>query len=82
MDNYCPNFESCRLVQTRVVVSEEKTRTVYISSYCKNDEDKWTTCKRFITKTKYDLCPDFVLPDSILSPEEILDKFDDEISNN
>ncbi len=82
MDNYCPNYESCRLVQTRVVVSEENVRTTYISSYCRNSETNWTVCKRFITKAKYDLCPDFVLPDSLLSPEEILDRFDGEITNN
>jgi len=82
MNNTCPNYTSCRLVTTREVLSAEDLRDKYIAVFCKGDDHPWVNCKRFITKSKFDLCPDFVLPDSENSPEEILDQFEEEIINN
>ncbi len=53
----------------------------YIENFCKAEKSKWCTCKRLLTKNALNFCPDFVLPDSTLSIEEIIDKFDNEIIN-
>jgi len=39
------------------------------------------SCKRLIAKNTLDFCPDFVLPATPLSVDEIIDKFDEENLN-
>lgn len=82
MSNHlCPNIKGCRLVIAAVVVPDDKRRNEYLTTYCKAGEEKWSLCKRFITKQKLNFCPDFVLPDTQLTPDEIIDKFDEENNN-
>lgn len=80
-DPYCPNYSSCKLVNTVGFTGDEQTRKQYIQVYCEADESKWNNCKRLIVKEKFHFCPDFVMPDTNLSPDEIIDKFDDENLN-
>lgn len=75
---FCPNIEVCRLVITLDVVPDTLKRSYYIEAYCKAGELTWSQCKRFITKQKLNFCPDFVLPGTQLSMDEIIDKFDEE----
>ncbi|MBU2650220.1 MAG: hypothetical protein KKA81_04735 [Bacteroidetes bacterium] len=82
MNKTCPNYKTCRLVTTVKVMDDNVSKLKYIEHFCKGEGDPWEGCKRFVTKNRYDLCPDFVLPDSTMSPEEILDKFEEEIVNN
>lgn len=76
--NYCPNYTNCKLATTNEVV-KDKLKEKFISDYCMKDKNHWSKCKRYITKTTLNFCPDFVLPDTFLTPEEIIDKFDNEI---
>ena len=78
---FCPNINVCRLVTTLKVVPEMYKRNDYLNTYCKVGESAWSRCKRYSTKQKLNFCPDFVLPDSLLTPDEIIDKFDDENNN-
>jgi len=55
-------------------------REAYLKSYCTAGVSNWTSCKRYITKSELNYCPDFVLPDTELSPIEIIDKFDEDNS--
>ena len=76
---YCPNYKECRLVKASdfpVSVSEKDN---FLERYCENEQKGWTNCKRFISKASLGFCPDFVLPDSDYSTDEIIDKFDNEI---
>jgi len=75
---YCPNLASCKLVIAENVVPDEVLRNSYINVYCKSNNERWQGCKRLIVKNKLNFCPDFVLPDTTLTIDEIIDKFDNE----
>jgi len=75
-DSRCPNYDVCRLVHTMSIVSNPQKKKFYLHSYCVQADEAWTRCKRYIAKNALNLCPDFVLPDSPLSPAEIIDEFD------
>lgn len=77
-ENICPNINSCRMVSTIEVVPEGKEKKAYLDTWCRNDLEKWRDCKRFNTKASLGFCPDFVVPDTELSIDEIVDKFDEE----
>ena len=79
--SYCPNYLSCKLVNTLGFTGDEQVHQSYIKVYCKEDESKWNHCKRLLMKEKYHFCSDFVLPDTEFSPEEIIDKLDKENLN-
>lgn len=80
-NSFCPNYDSCKLITDENIVRDKGQRLSYICNFCKADKDKWCTCKRLITKKALNFCPDFVLPDTLLSPDEIIDKFDSENIN-
>jgi hypothetical protein len=77
MENVCPNYGGCRLVRTEVVVPDDKKRKAYLETYCVG-EDKFKSCKRYITKKSLWICPDFVLPDSDMTEDEIAEKYESE----
>jgi len=76
----CTNYKVCRLVVGSDYVIEDDKKQAYIESYCEAGVNNWTSCKRYITKSELNFCPDFVLPDTTLSPKEIIDKFDEDDS--
>jgi hypothetical protein len=75
MTKICPNYGGCRLVQTDVVEPDSAKKEEYISSYCLNEET-WKKCKRYITRKELWICPDFVLPNSDLTEDEIVDLYE------
>jgi hypothetical protein len=79
-DAHCPNYEVCKLVNESGFAGDEVKRKNYINIYCKSDPTKWNSCKRLIAKNSLNFCPDFVLPDTNLSIDEIIDKFDNELN--
>lgn len=82
MDNsHCPNFNNCKLISEPGFTSDETQQQTYISQYCQSDSKRWESCKRLIVKKALNFCPDFVLPDTELSVDEIIDKFDNEQIN-
>jgi len=82
MDNSnCPNYKVCKLVIEHGFTGNESQREKYINEYCQADKSKWESCKRLIVKNTINFCPDFVLPDTTLSIDEIIDKFDEENMN-
>jgi hypothetical protein len=74
---HCPNYNVCQLVHTAKIVSDPQKRQFYLDAYCHSTADTWSACKRFIVKNALNFCPDFVFPDSPLSPSEIIDQFDE-----
>jgi len=74
-DPYCPNFSSCQLINGQIAIAESN-KEKYISLFCIGPLGKWQACKRFSTKEQIGFCPDFVLPDTNLTLEEIIEKFD------
>jgi len=77
----CPNIDVCKLVIITGFTGDEEQQNNYIQDYCRSNNKKWDDCKRWIVKNKFNFCPDFVLPDSELTPDEIIDKFDQENLN-
>ena len=75
-EDFCPNYQSCQIINIEGFISDDSKKTAYIHTYCRSAEKNWNNCKRFITKKTLNLCPDFVLPDSALSIDEILDKLE------
>lgn len=80
-DQFCPNINTCRLVSTEQVIPDEEEKENYINTWCRQDTEKWKGCKRFETKKTLGFCPDFVKPDTTLSIDEIIDKFEEEQSD-
>lgn len=76
----CPNFNSCRLVNLQEFATGEVSRDEYLESYCVDGPQDWERCKRFQIKKMMGFCPDFVLPDSTFTFDEIIEKFDNEES--
>ena len=79
--NFCDNIKTCRLVATEQVVPDKKIKEQYLDTWCRQKEEIWLNCKRFETKKELGFCPDFVVPDTRLSIEEIVEKFDENQSN-
>lgn len=66
------------MVSTNIVIPEDKKREEYMELWCRKGEEVWGNCTRFATKKTLGFCPDFVVPDTPLSLEEIIDKFEEE----
>lgn len=78
---FCSNINTCRMVSTELVVPDETIKEQYINNWCRQTEETWLSCKRFDTKKALGFCPDFVVPDTKLSIDEIVEKFDENQSN-
>ena len=74
--SYCPNYDTCTLVNESGFSIRELIKRNYIRKYCQGESNEWVGCKRFIVKNTLQFCPSFVLPDTTLTIEEIIDKFD------
>jgi len=76
---HCPNYKNCQLVHLSGFVDSESHRETYIQNYCTGKDARWSDCKRFQIHGILHFCPDFVFPDTRLSLEEIMEKFDNDI---
>lgn len=74
----CPNHSGCQIIHIEGFVSASPGKDFYIRKYCEAGENSWSNCARYLTHKKLNLCPDFVLPDSDFSIDEILDKLEEE----
>jgi hypothetical protein len=70
---FCPNYDGCQFVKNDKHEMNECQKANYLKSFCESDENLWENCKRYITKKTLNLCPDFVLPDSAFTIDEIID---------
>lgn len=68
----CPNTQGCQIINIKDFVDSER-REFYMEKYCSSDKDQWEKCKRYITKNELNFCPDFVLPDTEYTTDQILD---------
>ena len=71
----CPNINGCQVLNIRGFVECEDVKNFYINTYCSIDtKEGYFLCKRFQTKKALGFCPEFVLPDSEITLDEIMDK--------
>jgi hypothetical protein len=75
MPKICPNYDGCRLVKTDVVEPDSNKKKNYLAEYCVKDEN-WRNCVRYITRKSLWICPDFVLPDSNMTEDEIIERYE------
>lgn len=71
MNRQCYKGNKCRLFLGKIDLSEH-TRLMYNCSYCLGLESKWRNCKRFLLLETEGFCPDFVMPNTLLSDEQIM----------
>ena len=69
----CPNYKECALVNNKLALDEHIYK-YYIDNYCCCREGSWSDCTRFRAKEELNFCPDFVLPDTVMTADEIIKK--------
>jgi hypothetical protein len=75
--DYCPNYKTCQIILIDGFASNPPGKDFYERTYCIAGEEYWSFCKRYLTKHTLNLCPDFLMPDSSFSLDEILDKLEE-----
>lgn len=73
MEKQCTYCSSCPLYRGSIGISED-IRIMYTYYYCLNESDRWKQCKRYTVKTTAGQCPDFVMPNTLLTEEQIRQK--------
>jgi len=71
MEMNCPKTEKCPLFNGNLLKRSESEIT-YKKLYCSAGESKWKQCKRFMVSESTGKCPDFVMPNSTYTLEEII----------
>ncbi len=66
----CPKICSCPLFNEKLQVGED-SKIIYKKCYCLDEETRWKSCKRFVVAEHMGFCPDYVMPNSLLSFEQI-----------
>jgi hypothetical protein len=72
----CPNYNNCQLIMTEGIVESQIMRQEFMDEFCSGKQENWKNCKRFLTHQSLHFCPDFVVPDTALTLDEIMDRFD------
>ncbi len=73
MNRQCSKIGKCNLFSGELEIPED-SRIRYKYFYCLGEETCWSSCKRFIVKDEIGFCPDFVMPNSLLSSEQIMSR--------
>ncbi|HOZ30715.1 MAG TPA: hypothetical protein PLL66_07340 [Bacteroidales bacterium] len=68
----CPNIHGCQIINIKDFIAPED-KEIYIKNYCSSEKEEWEKCKRYITKNELNFCPDFVMPDTEYTTDQILD---------
>ncbi len=75
----CPKFEACPIYNEKITLYSQETLEIYKRNYCMAGEENYTKCKRYIfAQQTGQPAPLFVLPNSLLSVEQILEKMKQE----
>jgi hypothetical protein len=70
--NECPKTPKCPLFNDNLLKRAESAE-VYKRGYCK-DSEKYKECMRYIVSEKVGKCADFVMPNSMLTVEQIIER--------
>ena len=73
--NICPKQGICNLFNDRITSFKSKmSLEIYKKLYCNAKDEYWKECKRLTIFNKTGKCADFVMPNSTLTTEQIIDK--------
>lgn len=79
----CPNYSDCQLIhKENILKHHDPIKQIYISQFCTSSTEEWQRCKRYKTSQLLNFCPDFVLPNTQLTVDEIIDRFDENNNEN
>jgi hypothetical protein len=76
MNNLCSKTQTCPLFNDNLLKRKESAET-YKNIYCR-DNTKHKECKRYIISEKVGKCANFVMPNSMLSIEQITERMRNE----
>jgi hypothetical protein len=76
MNDLCPKTPKCTLFNDNLLKRAESAE-VYKNIFCR-DSSKYKECKRYIVSEKVGKCADFVMPNSMLTIEQIIEKMKNE----
>ncbi len=74
MELVCANSAKCPIFNG-VLQGKEITSKSYRNRYCEAGSPGWESCKRFVVKNKFGVCPPDLLPNSLLTLDEIAAKY-------
>lgn len=73
---YCPKLEKCPLFNGELL-KRKRSEETYKNLYCKEPSaNGWKRCKRYLVSEKMGWVPDWVLPNSSYSIDEIQQKME------
>jgi len=72
MNEICPKTPKCPLFNNGLLKRQQSAET-YKKMYC-NVPSNFANCKRYIIAEKAGKCPDYVLPNSSYTIDEILER--------
>jgi hypothetical protein len=75
---FCPNLQNCNFINSGSAGSDNPEMEYYLSHYCRSGSSNWKNCRRLETKAVLDFCPDFVVPDSQMTIDQIIEMFDEQ----
>ncbi|MFN3555336.1 MAG: hypothetical protein ACK4VN_05160 [Bacteroidales bacterium] len=70
MTTQCPRCGDCALFKGKIQMSED-IRLRYTCNYCLGSSAPWEACKRFQMMEMAGFCPDFLMPNSLLSADQV-----------
>lgn len=73
MSTICPNYEKCP-IYNGILQGKTLTSKAYVQFFC--EAEAFTTCKRYLVKEATGICPPNILPNSVMSVQEIIEKYD------
>jgi hypothetical protein len=73
----CPNSDGCILIHKNDFLTRE-VKEYYLQTFCFSTNKFYSNCKRYQTSVRFHFCPEFVLPDTEISTDEILDKYEED----
>lgn len=79
MSKLCHHANNCNLFKG-IIHMPEDTLLRYKCFYCLGEEKRWKNCKRFTIIEEVGFCQDFVMPNSLLTKEQILVRMNQKFS--
>lgn len=78
VDYYCPKYQKCPIFNNKLL-KRKQSEEVYKNLYCKMPgKGGWERCKRYLVAEKMGRVPDWVMPNSTYSVEEIIERMNNE----
>ncbi len=71
--NNCTMCSQCELFKGTISLPED-VMIMYKYHYCLSENNRWKECKRYLFSSFGTFCPAFVMPNSLLSMDQIWQK--------